>query len=91
MEFTYPKELYLKLKKGLKVVTWFTAYKNRSFLFSHNETYHKSLLKEPNNEWENKILSIEDEKKLDDYISSRKLGHKIGYTFIIKIQNLVLM
>ncbi len=61
-------------KKGLKVVTWFTAYKNRSFLFSHNETYHKSLLKEPNNEWENNILSIEDEKKLDDYISSRKLG-----------------
>ena len=25
---------------GLQVVTWFTAYKDKSFLFSHDETYH---------------------------------------------------
>ena len=61
---------------GLKVVTWFTAYKDKSFLFSHDETYHKSLLKEPVNDWENLQLNNKKEKKLDDYISSRKLGTK---------------
>ena len=61
---------------GLKVVTWFTAYKDKSFLFSHDETYHKSLLKEPVNDWENRQLNNKEEKKLDDYISSRKLGTK---------------
>ena len=61
---------------GLQVVTWFTAYKDKSFLFSHDETYHKSLLKEPVNDWENRQLNNKEEKKLDDYISSRKLGTK---------------
>ena len=61
---------------GLKVVTWFTAYKDKSFLFSDDETYHKSLLKEPVNHWENRPLNNKEEKKLDDYISSRKLGTK---------------
>lgn len=61
---------------GLKVVTWFTAYKDKSFLFSNDETYHKSLLKEPVTDWENRQLNNKEEKKLDDYISSRKLGTK---------------
>ena len=84
------KGLYQKWQKnGLKVVTWFTAYKDKSFLFSHDETYHKSLLKEPVNDWENRQLNNKEEKKLDDYISSRKLEQKIGFIFIIKIQNLI--
>lgn len=61
-------------KQGLNVSTWFTAYKNKSFLFSHKETYHKSLLKEPNEEWENLSLNQQEQEKLDNYISSRKLG-----------------
>ena len=60
--------------KGLNVSTWFTAYKNKSFLFSHKETYHKSLLKEPNEEWESLNLDREDQEELDNYISSRKHG-----------------
>ena len=60
-------------KQKIRVVTWYTAYKNKSFLFSHNETYHKSLLKESPKDWENE-LSTHHEKKLDEYISSRKLG-----------------
>ena len=49
--------------KGLNVSTWFTAYKNKSFLFSHKETYHKSLLKEPNEEWESLNLDREDQEE----------------------------
>jgi len=59
---------------GINVVTWFTAYKNKSFLFSHDETYHKSLLKEPSKEWENIEFKINEENKLNDYLSSRKIG-----------------
>ena len=61
-------------KQKNSVVTWYTAYKNKSFLFSHNETYHKSLLKEPSKEWENIEFKINEENKLNDYLSSRKMG-----------------
>ena len=58
----------------VNVVTWFTAYKKKSFLFSHNETYHKSLLKEDTSEWENIIMDKEKDDKLKKYINSRKYG-----------------
>jgi len=61
-------------KNNVNVVTWFTAYKNKSFLFSHDETYHKSLLKEPSKEWEDIEFKINEENKLNDYLSSRKIG-----------------
>ena len=61
-------------ENNVNVVTWFTAYKKKSFLFSHNETYHKSLLKEDTSEWENIIMDKEKDDKLKKYINSRKYG-----------------
>ena len=61
-------------KDGRRVVAWNVAYRNRSFLFSHGETYHHTLLSEPTSEWEDVEWTPEREAEIVDYLSSRRRG-----------------
>jgi hypothetical protein len=56
------------------VSTWNVAYRKRRFIFSHDDTYHHTLLNEPREHWENLQLSPAQEQELMKYLSSRREG-----------------
>jgi hypothetical protein len=58
--------------RGSRVVAWNVAYRKRSFIFSHDETYHHALMTEPVREWEHMAWSAEHERELREYLTSRR-------------------
>ena len=40
----------------VRVVNWVRAYRNRCFIFSHNDTYHHTMMTEPTDRWEQHVL-----------------------------------
>ncbi|HET9402980.1 MAG TPA: capsule biosynthesis protein [Burkholderiales bacterium] len=60
--------------EGKRVVTWNPAYRKQCFIFSHNDTYHHTLLDEPTGAWQNLRLTAEQEGSLMRYLQSRATG-----------------
>ena len=56
------------------MATWNVAYRKRRFIFSHDDTYHHTLMTEPREHWENLVLSAAQERELMQYLSSRREG-----------------
>lgn len=71
-----PQGLITKVcqKKGIRVVTWNPAYKKNTFIFSHHDTYHHTMISEDISRWENIDLDKEKKKKIEDYLLSRRSG-----------------
>ena len=44
-------------QERVKVSTWNVAYRKRRFIFSHDDTYHHTLMSEPTSQWEDHELS----------------------------------
>jgi hypothetical protein len=61
-------------REGVRVVTWNVAYRKRRFIFSHDATYHHTLLTEPPDQWEHLELSPAQEQELMHYLASRREG-----------------
>jgi hypothetical protein len=61
-------------REGVKVSTWNVAYRKRRFIFSHDDTYHHTLMTEPRAHWENEALSEAQQRELMQYLSSRREG-----------------
>jgi hypothetical protein len=61
-------------QEGVRVSTWNVAYRKRRFIFSHEDTYHHTLMTEPREHWENLELSAGQERELMKYLSSRREG-----------------
>jgi hypothetical protein len=61
-------------QERVHVSTWNVAYRKRRFIFSHDDTYHHTLLHEPRDHWENLQLSSAQEQELLKYLSSRREG-----------------
>jgi hypothetical protein len=61
-------------KEGVRVSTWNVAYRKRRFIFSHDDTYHHTLMAEPLEHWEQRELSAAEEQDLMHYLSSRREG-----------------
>ena len=66
---------------GVRVVNWNPAYRTRSFIFSHDDTYHHTLMDEPVAEWESLPWSPEREAELMAYLRSRWQGSRDWITF----------
>ncbi len=60
--------------EGVRVVNWNPAYRKKCFIFSHNDTYHHTLMSEPTSKWENIQWTPEMESELMDYLRSRWQG-----------------
>ena len=58
----------------VSVSTWNVAYRKRRFIFSHDDTYHHTLMTEPRSHWENLDLAPAQERDLMQYLSSRREG-----------------
>jgi hypothetical protein len=67
--------------QGVRVVNWQTAYRANSFLFSHGDTYHHTLLAEPVDEWEDIAWTAELDRELSDYLRSRWSGSQDWISF----------
>jgi hypothetical protein len=61
-------------QEGVKVSTWNVAYRKRSFIFSHDDTYHHTLMSEPTSHWDSLDLSAGQERELMQYLASRREG-----------------
>lgn len=59
---------------GARVVTWHQAYRKRCFIFSHDDTYHHTLMSEPPETWQNLPWDVQREKQIMDYLESRRSG-----------------
>jgi hypothetical protein len=67
--------------QGVRVVNWNLAYRKRRFLFSHGDTYHRTMMSEPTANWEDLVLQPFQERELLDYLKSRWSGSRdwIGF------------
>jgi hypothetical protein len=59
---------------GVRVVNWNPAYRKRCFIFSHGDTYHRTLLDEPTSTWEDLPWTADMEAELLSYLESRARG-----------------
>lgn len=59
---------------NVHVVNWNVAYRKRCFIFSHNDTYHHTLLEEPIETWKTIPLTEDSEATILDYLKSRWQG-----------------
>ena len=60
--------------EGVHVVTWNVAYRKRRFIFSHDDTYHHTLMSEPRDHWDDGELTSSQDRELTKYLSSRREG-----------------
>jgi len=61
-------------EQGVRVVNWNPAYRKHSFVFSHNDSYHHTMITEPVTQWEDLLWSQRLEASLMEYLESRKTG-----------------
>lgn len=61
-------------RKGVRVVTWNPAYRKHCFLFSHDATYHHTMMDEPVEVWRDRPLNDEEAATIDRYLRSRWEG-----------------
>jgi hypothetical protein len=59
---------------GVKVVTWNIAYRKNRFIFSHDDTYHHTLINEDISKWQNIEWSGNKEVELKNYLQGRWFG-----------------
>ena len=78
---------------GVRVVNWNPSYRKQTFIFSHDDSYHHTMITEPTAEWEDIRWNKKREKKITDYLKSRWSGsqdwiwfHEKPYEDIEKIQ-----
>jgi hypothetical protein len=62
-------------QKGVRVVNWNAAYRKQRFIFSHADSYHRTMLSEPASSWEEMPWDSEREAELMGYLKSRWWGH----------------
>ena len=60
--------------RGVRVVTWNPAYRKRCFIFSHDDTYHHTLINEPVEAWKNMGFGAKQEEEINEYLRSRWSG-----------------
>lgn len=61
-------------QEGVRVVTWNPAYRKHRFVFSHDDTYHHTLMNEPPETWEDLPWTDQMERELLTYLKSRWHG-----------------
>jgi hypothetical protein len=59
---------------GVRVVNSNPAYRNRTFIFSHGDSYHHTMISEPASAWQSVPWSAELERRTLTYLKSRWEG-----------------
>lgn len=56
------------------ITTWHVAYRKKTFIFSHGDTYHHTLMEEPVETWQDMPWTDAMETRIVDYLNSRWHG-----------------
>ncbi len=66
---------------GVRVVNWVVAYRDHSFILSHGDTYHHTLMDEPVSDWETMAWGDRQRAEITAYLKSRWRGDRdwIGF------------
>lgn len=63
-------------RAGVPLVAWNVAYRKNCFIFSHDDTYHHTMLSEPAQTWENMPWGPSQENEVMEYLASRLTGSR---------------
>ncbi len=69
-------------QQKVRVVNWVSAYRKRSFIFTHDNFFHQALLSEPTACWENMNWTPETEAEILEYLKSRWYGTHDWMTYV---------
>jgi len=61
-------------KRGIRVVNSNPAYRKQTFVFSHDDTYHHTMISEPVKSWEMMEWTPAKDERIDEYLKSRWYG-----------------
>jgi hypothetical protein len=61
-------------QRTIRVVNWNPAYRRHTFIFSHGDSYHHTMLEEPVSEWESLPWTAALEEQTLSYLRSRWRG-----------------
>jgi hypothetical protein len=73
-------------QQGVRSVSWSPAYRSQTFIFSHQDTYHRTMLSEATSLWENIDWTPEMETEIVDYLKSRWKGTRDWISYQAKTQ-----
>lgn len=72
--------------QGVRGVSWSPAYRNQTFIFSHYDTYHRTMMSEPTSLWEGMAWTPEMERQIVEYLKSRWKGTQDWISYQDKTQ-----
>ena len=61
-------------KKNIRLITWNPAYKSKTFIFSHYDSYHHTMISEDVERWKDIKLDASQENAIKEYLRSRRHG-----------------
>lgn len=61
-------------RDGVRVANWGPSYRDRTVIFSHGDTYHRTMISEPHQRWRDRELAADEEDALLQYLGARRLG-----------------
>lgn len=64
------------VRRGIRVVTWNPAYRRNTFVFSHGDSYHHTMIDEPVAAWADLELDAPRRAALDGYLTGRRTGRQ---------------
>ncbi len=73
-----PHGLFIEVARqhNVRVATWAPAYRKQTFIFSHQDAYHHTMLSEPTTYWESVPWTPEMEAEILEYLHSRRSGSR---------------
>jgi hypothetical protein len=69
-------------KERVPLVNWNIGYRKGTFIFSHNDTYHHTMMTEPVSKWESITWNSVLEQRVLDYIRNRSKGTRDWHVFL---------
>jgi hypothetical protein len=66
---------------GVRIVTWNLGYRARTFIFSHGDSFHRTLIDEPAEVWEQLGWDDAREAAILEHLANRRTGASDWITF----------
>ena len=67
--------------RGIPVVVYGIPYRKGTVIVSHDDTYHRTLVSEPTDQWDRMELTPRKAAVIDTYLESRKFGTKDNVSY----------
>lgn len=62
--------------QGVRLANWVVAYRQNTLIFSHEDTYHHTLMTEPTEGWRQMQFDEQQDRDIENYLKSRWSGSR---------------